>query len=285
MIQPATTPGSVPVTIVDAFTDAAFAGNPAGVCRLAAPTSDGWMQAVAAELNLAETAFLLSRADGDHDLRWFTPTVEVDLCGHATLASAHVLGGERRFHTRSGVLACAPDGEGGIELDFPASPPYPVPDPPDWATPLGLDPDRVVGVWATAGGWTLVEVASPADVRSLVPDAAGIVALNRNAVVVTAAPGDVPGVDSVSRVFGPGIGIPEDPVTGAAHCIVAPWLAARERDGDGRTAFVGEQASARGGTVGMRLGDRDRVVLSGRCVTVLEGTILAVPTSPDEGSR
>jgi PhzF family phenazine biosynthesis protein len=274
MRQPATVPATVPVSIVDAFTDAAFTGNPAGVCLLAAPPTDAWMQAVAAELNLAETAFLVPRADGDHDLRWFTPTVEVDLCGHATLASAHVLGGERRFHTRSGQLRCAPSDDGLIELDFPSSPPQPVADPPDWAPALGIAADRVVGVWATETGWSLVEVASPDDVRSVEPDAAAIVALSRDPVVVTAAPGDAAGVDAVSRVFGPGIGIPEDPVTGAAHCIVAPWLAAR--DHGGRTEFTGEQASARGGIVGMRLAG-DRVVLSGRCVTVLEGTILAEP--------
>jgi predicted PhzF superfamily epimerase YddE/YHI9 len=276
MSQPATVPSTVPVSIVDAFTDAAFAGNPAGVCLLAAPSTDAWMQAMAAELNLAETAFLVPRADGDHDLRWFTPTVEVDLCGHATLASAHVLGGKRRFHTRSGVLMCTPVGDGAIELDFPASPPHPVADPPDWAPALGTRADRVVGVWATDSGWTLVELASSDDVRSVVPDAAAIVALSVDPVVVTASPGDVPGVDAVSRVFGPGIGIPEDPVTGAAHCILAPWLAARDGVRGGRTAFTGEQASARGGIVGMRL-DGDRVVLSGRCVTVLEGSILAAP--------
>ena len=263
---------SQPVTVVDAFTDTPFSGNPAGVCVLAAPTSAAWMQAVAAELNLAETAFIVPRADGDHDLRWFSPTVEVDLCGHATLASAHVLGGVRRFHTRSGVLTCTPTADGVIDLDFPAVPPAPVADPPDWASAFGLPSDRVVGVWATGSGWTLVQVATPGDVRSAVPHAAEILARDGRMVAVIAAPGDRPDVDSVTRVFAPALGIPEDPVTGWAHCVIAPWLAART----GRSVFTGEQASARGGVVGMRLAD-DRVVLSGRCVTVLEGVLAAGP--------
>jgi PhzF family phenazine biosynthesis protein len=258
------------VTVVDSFTDAPFAGNPAAVCVLAAATTDGWMQAVAAEMNLSETAFLVPRDDGDHDLRWFTPTAEVDLCGHATLASAHVLGGDRRFHTRSGLLTCGTGPGGVITLDFPASPPEPVADPPDWAPALGLAPGRVVGMWAT-GGSTLVEVASAADVRAIAPDRAAILALGGHMVAVAAA-GDREGVDSVARVFAPAIGIDEDPVTGAAHCVIAPWLAART----GRTELTGEQASARGGIVGMRL-QGDRVVLSGRAVTVMEGTLLTDP--------
>jgi PhzF family phenazine biosynthesis protein len=256
------------VTVVDAFTDTPFSGNPAAVCVLAAPTTERWMQAVATELNLSETAFLVPRPDGDHDLRWFTPTVEVDLCGHATLASAHVLGGERRFHTRSGVLTCGSAPGGVITLDFPASPPEPVADPPDWAPALGLPAGRVAGVWTTRGGWTLVELASAHDVRSIVPDQAAILALGGEVVVAAATPGDREGVDSVSRVFGPGVGIPEDPVTGAAHCIIGPWLAGRT----GRTELTGEQASSRGGIVGMRL-TGDRVVLSGRAVTVMEGVL------------
>jgi PhzF family phenazine biosynthesis protein len=258
------------ITIVDAFTDTPFSGNPAGVCVLAAPTIEGWMQDVAAELNLSETAFVVPRDDGDHDLRWFTPTTEVDLCGHATLASAHVLGGDRRFHTRSGLLTCGTGPGGVITLDFPASPPEPVADPPDWAPALGLAPGRVVGMWAT-GGSTLVEVASAADVRAIAPDPAAILALGGHMVAVAAA-GDREGVDSVARVFAPAIGIDEDPVTGAAHCVIAPWLAART----GRTELTGEQASARGGIVGMRL-QGDRVVLSGRAVTVMEGTLLTDP--------
>jgi PhzF family phenazine biosynthesis protein len=257
-----------PITVVDSFTDTPFAGNPAAVCVLDAPAAEGWMLAVAAELNLSETAFLVPRADGDHDLRWFTPTVEVELCGHATLASAHVLGGERRFHTLSGVLTSRPGAEAGtIELDFPATAVSPVADPPDWAPALGLAPDRVLGVWA-GGGWTMVEVAEAADVRAAQPGSAAIRAL-ADVVCVVATPGDRPGLDTVCRVFAPGVGIDEDPVTGAAHCLLAPWLAART----GRTTFVGEQASARGGIVGMRAAG-DRVVLAGRAVTVWEGALV-----------
>ena len=259
------------ITIVDSFTDTPFRGNPAGVCVLVAPTTDEWMQAVAAELNLSETAFVTPRDDGDHDLRWFTPTVEVDLCGHATLAAAHVLGGERRFHTRSGVLVCGPAGDGAITLDFPAARPTPVADPPDWGPALGVPSTTVLGVWSTTNGWTLVELATAADVRSAAPDSAAILALGGH-MVAAAASGDGDGIDSVARVFAPALGIDEDPVTGAAHCVLAPWLAERT----GRTELTGEQASARGGIVGMCL-TGDRVVLSGRAVTVIDGTLHSDP--------
>lgn len=257
-------------TIVDSFTDTPFRGNPAGVCVLAAATTEEWMQAVAAELNLSETAFLVPRDDGDHGLRWFTPTTEIDLCGHATLASAHVLGGDRRFHTRSGVLTCGTAPGEVITLDFPASVPGPVADPPDWAPALGLPPGTVVGVASTPNGWTLVEVSAAAAVRSCAPDRAAVLALGGHMVLVAA--GDRDGIDSVCRVFAPALGIDEDPVTGAAHCVLAPWLAART----GGSEFTGEQASARGGIVGMRLAG-DRVVLSGRAVTTIEGTLRSSP--------
>jgi len=261
---------SQPITVVDAFTDVPFGGNPAGVCVLAAPATEGWMQAVAAELNLSETAFVVPRGDGDHDLRWFTPVTEIDLCGHATLASAHVLGGAARFHTRSGVLTCGRGADGVLTLDFPAGPVEPTAVAPGWAPALGLPGDRVVGAWGNAA-WALVEVASPADVRAVVPDRARILDLGGQ-VVAVAAPGDRPGVDSVARVFAPKLGIDEDPVTGAAHCVIGPWLAART----GRAELTGEQASARGGVVGMRVAG-DRVVLSGRAVTVIEAVLHADP--------
>jgi predicted PhzF superfamily epimerase YddE/YHI9 len=251
-----------PIVIVDSFTDVPFAGNPAGVCVLAAATTEAWMQSVAAELNLSETSFVVPRPDGDHDLRWFTPTTEVDLCGHATLASAHVLGGDRRFHTRSGPLVCRVAGEGAIEMDFPALPLEPFADAAAVAPALGLSPDRVVGVHGNEGGWLLAELASAADVREAVPDLEA----------VAATPGERQGIDSVCRVFAPGAGIAEDPVTGSAHCLIAPWLAART----GRAEFTGEQASSRGGIVGMRV-EGDRVVLSGRAVTVLEGSLREDP--------
>jgi PhzF family phenazine biosynthesis protein len=270
---------TLPLTVVDAFTDRPFSGNPAGVCVLAGPAPDAWMQAVAAEVNLSETAFLVPRDDGDWGLRWFTPTVEVDLCGHATLASAHVLGGDARFHTRSGPLTCRRAGDGTIEMDFPAKPldrvdPLPVDE--DWAGALGLDGDQVVGLWRRAD-WLLLEVADASIVRAASPDADRLVALGGHCLLVADTTGvedgeDAP-FDSVCRLFAPGAGIPEDPVTGSAHCVIAPWLA----DRTGRTEFTGHQASARGGVVGMRL-DGDRVVLSGTAVTIWEGRLLTPPT-------
>jgi predicted PhzF superfamily epimerase YddE/YHI9 len=259
------------ICVVDAFTDTPFAGNPAAVCVLSAPTTEAWMRGVAAEMNLSETAFLVPRPDGDHDLRWLTPSSEVDLCGHATLASAHVLGGTRRFHTASGVLTCTPGEDGAIVMDFPAIRVAPVADPPDWAPALGLGPGSILAVWDNADGWVLAEAAAAADVRAIVPDRAGIMARGGH-IVVAAAPGDRDGVDSVCRVFGPAVGIDEDPVTGAAHCLIGPWLAERT----GRSELMGEQASARGGRVGMRV-EGERVALSGRAVTVWEGALHPAP--------
>jgi PhzF family phenazine biosynthesis protein len=256
-----------PVVVVDAFTDQPFAGNPAAVCLLPEAASEPWMRSVAAEMNLSETAFVSPRPDGDHDLRWFTPTAEVDLCGHATLASAHVMGGDRTFHTRSGPLRCRARRDGTIAMDFPAVRIEPAGGAGDWAAALGLAADRVLGVYGNDAKWVFAELASPADVRAVVPDQPAIVALG-GYVTVAAAPGDREGVDSVCRVFAPAAGIPEDPVTGSAHCLIAPWLAART----GRDTFTGVQASARGGVVGMRL-DGDRVELSGRAVTVMEGML------------
>ena len=256
-----------PVVVVDAFTDQPFAGNPAAVCVLPGDAPEPWMRSVAAEMNLSETAFVSPRPDGDHDLRWFTPTAEVDLCGHATLASAHVMGGDRTFHTRSGALRCRARGDGTIAMDFPAVRVEPAGGAGNWSAALGLAADRVLGVYGNDAKWVFAELASPADVRAVVPDLPAIVALG-GYVTVAAAPGDREGVDSVCRVFAPAAGIPEDPVTGSAHCIIAPWLAERT----GRDTFTGVQASARGGVVGMRL-DGDRVELSGRAVTVMEGTL------------
>jgi predicted PhzF superfamily epimerase YddE/YHI9 len=265
-----------PLTIVDSFTDRAFAGNPAGVCRLDAPADEAWMQAVAAEVNLAETAFVSPRADGDLDLRWFTPTTEVDLCGHATLASAQVLGGTCRFHTRSGVLTATPTDDGGIELDFPAILVAPVDvDPDAWGRALGLEAGQVVAVEASDNGWVLVEAADAATVRAAILDRDAVIALGGHAVLVAdttaSADGDA-AFDSVCRTFAPAAGIDEDPVTGSAHCVIAPWLVSRH----GGTTFSGHQASTRGGIVGMRV-DGDRVVLSGRAVTVIEAQLLVDP--------
>ena len=269
---------TVPLTVVDAFTDRPFSGNPAGVCVLDAPADEAWMQSVAAEVNLSETAFVSPRSDGDVDLRWFTPTLEVDLCGHATLASAHVLGGTIRFHTRSGVLTCRRGVGGHIEMDFPAKPLDPVdplPADEDWAGALALDPARIIALFRRAD-WLLVEVADAADVRAAVPADDRLIALGGHCLLVADTTGvteghDVP-YDSVCRLFAPAAGIPEDPVTGSAHCVIGPWLATRT----GRTSFVGYQASARGGVVAMTV-DGDRVVLSGTAVTVSEGQLLVDP--------
>ncbi len=261
----------VRLTVVDSFTDRPFAGNPAAVAELDRPAPEAWMQAVAAEVHLSETAFVVPRADGDHDLRWFTPTVEVDLCGHATLAAAHVLGTACRFHTRSGVLTCAPGADGTVEMDFPAQAPD-LASPGDgaaWAAALGLDVGDVAATARSASGWDLVEVPDPATVGRAVLDRERAMALGGH-VIVAAAGGD--GVDVTSRVFAPTAGIDEDPVTGSAHCVLAPWLAART----GGTSFTGRQASARGGIVGMRL-EGERVVLIGSAVTVSTGVLHADP--------
>jgi predicted PhzF superfamily epimerase YddE/YHI9 len=255
---------AVPVSVVDAFTDHPFAGNPAAVCRLDAWPDDDWLRGVAAEMNLAETAFLVPRADGDHDLRWFTPSGhEVDLCGHATLASTHVLGAEVTFHTRSGPLRCAPGDGGWISLDLPAGSSTPAADDPAVIEAIGC---RVRGTWT--GSFLVVELASAADVRSLQPDLGTIAGRCPHGLIVTAA-GDEPGVDLVSRVFAPAIGIAEDPVTGSAHCQLAPLWAARL----GRDDLVAVQASARGGVLRLRVAG-DRVAVSGQAVTVWEGSLL-----------
>jgi predicted PhzF superfamily epimerase YddE/YHI9 len=243
------------LTVVDSFTDRPFAGNPAAVTVVESFPDDAEMQSIAREMNLSETAFAVSRPDGSYDLRWFTPAVEVDLCGHATLAAAHVLGGTARFVTRSGLLTCTTGEEDWIEMDFPADPPVAA-DPP-----VGLG---IPGVkWSGRGRSDIVvELADAAAVRSLRPNLAAMVIPSVRCIIVTAE-ADVAGIDCVSRVFAPAVGIPEDPVTGSAHCTLAPFWAERL----GRTKLVGEQASARGGIVRMRLAG-DRVVLGGQAVTV-----------------
>lgn len=260
-------PGSI--WVVDAFTEQPFTGNPAGVCLLESWPADDWLLAVAAELRHSETAFLVTRADGDHALRWFTPALEVDLCGHATLAAAHVLGGVRRFHTASGVLTCRPVDDGWIELDFPALPPVPAAHDALLARALGTTDVYAVG---RSRFDLLVELGSAEQVRGLRPHLATIAQLEVRGVIVT-APGDRPGIDCVSRCFYPAAGVPEDPVTGSAHCVLAPFWSKRL----GREVLVGEQASSRGGIVRMRV-DGNRVHLGGRAVTVWAGELLAHPT-------
>lgn len=260
--------------VVDAFTDRPFAGNPAGVCLLPGPAQAAWMQSVAAEMRHSETAFLHPCGDGaaDYDLRWFTPVAEVDLCGHATLAAAHVLyelgaTGAIRFATRSGVLTAARDADGRILLDFPAEPAEPVAAPPGLAEALGAAP-----VWVGRNRFDLLcELPDEQVVRGLRPDLAALGRLPVRGVIVTAA-GREGGYDFVSRCFYPAVGVPEDPVTGSAHCALAPYWAARPAGRDG--TLTGFQASPRGGLVRVRIRG-DRVELGGHAVTVLEGTLRA----------
>jgi predicted PhzF superfamily epimerase YddE/YHI9 len=245
----------VELTVVDAFTHEPFTGNPAAVAILDAFPDERRMQVIAREMNLSETAYAVARNDAEHDLRWFTPAVEVDLCGHATLATAHVLGGEARFHTRSGLLICVPTSDGWIEMNFPADPPRPT-NPPQTLELGGM-------TWYGVGRWdSLIELESAALVRDLQPDLAAFASIGSRCVIVT-APGDEPGIDCVSRVFAPNAGIPEDPVTGSAHCTLAEYWGRRL----GQDVLLGEQASARGGKVRMRL-EGDRVVIGGQAVTV-----------------
>jgi PhzF family phenazine biosynthesis protein len=256
---------------VDAFTDRPFTGNPAGVCVLPEPRPDHWMQAVASEMNLSETAFLLRLADG-FDLRWFTPAVEVELCGHATLASAHILWqtGEVpreegcRFHTASGLLTADLRGD-RIELDFPATPPEPAEPPLGLAEILGAE---VIAFRASRFDH-LAEVVSEEVVRGLKPDLARLKALPVRGLMVTSR-ASTAGFDFVSRFFGPAVGIDEDPVTGSAHCCLGPYWAERL----GRGEMIAYQASARGGVVGVSLAG-DRVRLRGKAVTVLAAELLA----------
>lgn len=256
---------AVPLFQVDAFTDAPYGGNPAAVCLLDAPAPDGWMQDVAAEMNLSETAFTWPEGEARR-LRWFTPCVEVDLCGHATLATAHVLfaRGARsaRFLTRSGELRAA-RRDRFIELDFPALPVR------ETTAPEGLG--EALGAEAVAVGASrfdcVVELESEAAVRGLAPNFAALSMLDVRGTIVTSRGA---GYDFVSRCFFPKVGVDEDPVTGSAHCALAPYWAARL----GRAEMTGYQASARGGVVRVRLAG-DRVLLGGQAVTVLEGRLVA----------
>ncbi len=264
--------------VVDAFTGRPFAGNPAAVCLGTTASGDtlgddAWMQAVAAEFNLAETAFL-GGGDGEYELRWFTPLVEVDLCGHATLASAHVLWEEcgesaeiLKFSTRSGVLT-AERVEGGIALGLPADQPTPITEREitgPLTAALGIPADDPV---LRGRDDLLVELNGPEAVRTLQPDFAALSAVETRGVIVT-APGGHEGVDFVSRFFAPRVGINEDPVTGSAHCLLGPYWLERL----GRRTMTAAQLSARGGRLQVEVG-AETVRLTGQAVTVLRATLV-----------
>jgi PhzF family phenazine biosynthesis protein len=255
---------------VNAFTRRSFAGNPAAVCLLEHPKVDSWMQGVAMQMNVSETAFLLRKGDG-YNLRWFTPKVEVDLCGHGTLASAHVLfqtGGAQHdaiinFYTNSGLLTAVLNAD-WIELNFPTTPDE------ETSAPEGLE--AALGIEARYIGKTqfdyIVEVASDEIVRNLNPDFEALRHVPTRGVIVTSST-DSDEFDFVSRFFCPILGINEDPVTGSAHCCLGPYWA-RKLD---KTDLVAYQASRRGGIIRVRV-DNDRIRLSGQAVTVVKGELL-----------
>ncbi len=271
---------SVPIFQVDAFTSEPFRGNPAGVCLLEKPASAAWMQAVAAEMNVSETAFVHPEGDGFR-LRWFTPAVEVKLCGHATLAASHILwqegkldpGQPARYRTLSGPLTASRSGD-FIELDFPSRPLKD--EAPDWAEALvgalGVKPCYI----GTSAEDALVEAVDEETVRTLRPDFAAVRALPVRGVIVTAR-SDKPGYDFVSRFFAPAVGVDEDPVTGSSHCVLIPYWAARLK----KTRLVACQASARGGELRLELAG-DRVRIAGRAVTVIEGRL--TPPAAETGN-
>jgi PhzF family phenazine biosynthesis protein len=257
---------------IDAFTDVPFRGNPAAVCLLDRERDAAWMQSVAAEMNLSETAFVLKQDDG-FSLRWFTPAVEVNLCGHATVASAHALWEEKilpssesaRFHTRSGLLTAAREGD-WIELDFPSQPARQADPPPGLLEALGVRAPRYVG--RNVADY-IVELESEAAVRAVQPDFAALRKIDARAVMVTS--GSTGGeYDFVSRFFAPAVGVDEDPVTGSAHTCLTPYWTARL----GRDQIIGFQASRRGGIIRVRQAG-DRVKLAGRATTVLRGELIA----------
>ncbi|HTQ11930.1 MAG TPA: PhzF family phenazine biosynthesis protein [Fimbriimonadaceae bacterium] len=262
-----------PIFVVDAFASRPFTGNPAGVCLLDEPADEDWMQRVAAEMKHAETAFLVPNSGG-FGLRWFTPAAEVDLCGHATLASAHVLWetgclgdhDEAVFHTKSGELRCTRHGY-GIQMDFPAEP------------LSGAEPANAAAILAALGLGArfvsanrmdvLVEAPTAEALRTLRPDMDALASLGGRGFIVTCA-SDSDEFDFLSRFFAPAVGVPEDPVTGSAHCCLGPYWAAKL----GKSDLSAFQCSARGGTVRVAVRG-DRVLLQGHAVTVLAGELTA----------
>ena len=264
------------LTYVDAFSDGPFTGNPAAVCLLGDSADAGWMQQVAAELNLAETAFLVRRPDQDFDLRWFAPAVEVDLCGHATLASAHVLwetgtltpAAAARFHTRSGLLTATRAGD-WIELDFPSTPAVAADPPPGLLEAIGVTARHV----GRSPFDYLIEVADEATVRAAAPDFTKLRKISTRGVMVTARSAD-PKYDFVSRFFAPGAGIDEDPATGSAHCCLAPFWQSKL----GKKEFLARQLSARGATIKVAVAG-DRIALAGKALTMMRGELVPIKTA------
>jgi len=263
---------SLPLFHVDAFTNTPFAGNSAAVCLLDEPRADAWLQQVASEMNLAATAFLYPQDNG-YRLRWFSAKVELELCGHGTLASAHTLweqgylphDTQARFYTRAGLLTARREG-GWIELNFPARPEEAIVDPqPLLAASLGITPLYI----GKSQLDYLAEVASEEVLRTIQPNFAQLATFPTRGVIVTAAANPASEYDFVSRFFCPSVGINEDPVTGSAHCVLSPFWSKRL----GRAQLTGYQASERGGTVRVYL-NGDRVYLSGQALTILRGQLL-----------
>ena len=255
---------------VDAFSDRIGTGNPAGICLLDRPADPAWMQGVAREMNLSETAFVEKRKEG-FGLRWFTPRAEVDLCGHATLGTAHILWEEgylgrddpARFFTKSGTLSAVKRGE-LIELDLPSVPEDPMPAPPGLSRALGIKPCYT---GKNRFDW-LVEVATEDEVRTMAPDFAGLARIPMRGVIVTAR-SSTPRIDFVSRFFAPAVGVNEDPVTGSAHCCLGPYWQKKLK----KNTLTACQVSERGGVLHVRMDTPDRVTIAGKAVTVWEGSL------------
>jgi len=268
---------AIPYYHVDAFTGELFAGNPAGVCILSAPLADSLMQKIAAENRHSETAFVVPRADGDFDLRWFTPKVEDDLCGHATLASAYVLALRKhtvwpvRFHTRSGVVTVAQiqdsQNRDSFELNFPAMPPQPCETPVGLLPALGLRDSGLKATLVMKARDYLVVVDQAEQVRALSPDIAALAKLDAGMGTIVTAPGEGD-VDYVCRMFLPSAGIDEDPATGSIHCTLAPYWAGRL----GKNTFRAQQLSARGASMQSTIAG-DRVKIAGQVRLYLQGTL------------
>ncbi len=264
---------TIPIYQVNSFSAVPFKGNPAGVCLIEEQKPDAWMANVAKEMNLSETAFPLREDDG-YRLRWFTPTVEVDLCGHATLASAHILwetgrlapDQKARFHSRSGLLTATRTSDGWIEMDFPVKLVELASTPSGLLEALGVKP---VFVGKNVFDY-LVEVETEDEVRAATPDMAALNAIPARGVIVTSrgAPGQQ--YDFISRFFAPQVGVPEDPVTGSAHSALTPYWANKL----GKESMFAYQASARGGELHLRL-QGDRAIIAGQAVTVIRGDLEA----------